>query len=324
MVKTWSSFLLSHCLDWGLPSSGDWNFLFYNNYHPQCVNLDLMWFHDAERFPSVATKLDRNPEILEREFENLRRVHSRAPEWVPRPLSFGRLGEFWALWMEGLPGTRFQIPRGDASPILRQVAEMIASIHAAVCSQEPPTGPVRYRRMVTEPIASVARFGDSAAVISGCARMVEAVDRAWIGSLPVIPQHGDLYPGNIILFHGRPQVLDWETFGAIDLPFYDLLTFLIALMGANGDPPKQWDAALAGQAPALIGLYGGRLGLPVSAVERLLPLTLVNWFHLLWRDGRERFALRMYRTIEHYFNHPDMWRETFLATASGSVASARV
>lgn len=172
--------------------------------------------------------------------------------------------------------------------------------------------------MVTEPIASVTQFGESAAVISGCARLAEMADRDWIGSLPVIPQHGDLYPGNVILFHGRPHVLDWETFGAIDLPFYDLLTFLVALLGANGDPPERWDAALAGQAPAVIELYAGRVGLPPAAVELLLPLTLLNWFHLLWRDGRERFAARMYRTIEHYFDHPDVWRAAFLAPSAPS------
>lgn len=138
MVKTWSGFLRDHSPDWGLPSTGDWNFWFYNNYHPHCVNLDLMWFHGADRFPRVATKLDRNPEILQREFDNLRQVYSRAPEWVPRPLSFGRLGDFWALWMEGLPGAPLQIPRGHVSPLLGRIAEMIASIHAAVRSEASP------------------------------------------------------------------------------------------------------------------------------------------------------------------------------------------
>jgi aminoglycoside phosphotransferase (APT) family kinase protein len=312
MVKTWNRFLLSHCTDWGLPSTGDWNFWFYNNYHPHCVNLDLMWFHDADRFPRVATKLDRNPEILQREFDNLRQVYARAPEWVPKPLSFGRLDDFWALWMEGLPGSPLQIPPGHVAPILDRIAEMIASIHAAVRSEAPPS-PARFRRMVTEPIRSVERFGESAAVVSGCARLAEMADRQWMASLPVIPQHGDLYPGNVILFQGRPHVLDWETFGAIDLPFYDLLTFLVALLGANGDPPERWDAAWAGQAPALIELYSSRLGLPPSDVEVLLPLTLVNWFHLLWLDGREKFAARMYRTIEHYFDHSDMWQRMFAA-----------
>ena len=310
MVKQLNTFLSENSTVWGLPAAGAWNFWLYNNSHPHCANLDIMWFHSNDEFPRVVTKLDHKPKALAREFENLAQVHCCAPGYVPKPLSFGLVDDFWALWMEGMPGLPFGT--GDAAQSLRQIVEMLVSIHSAVRDGRRRTGAERHRQAVVEPFESVAQFGDSAAVRAGCARLSAEIGEPWVNSLPVIPQHGDFYPGNVILFHGQPRVLDWETYGTIDLPFYDLLTFLISLISPDGAMPARLDPGLAHQLPALVEIYAAGIGLPASDLEYLLPLTLVNWFHLMWLDGRTRFAVRMYRMIEHFFEHPGWWQQAFL------------
>lgn len=45
-------------------------------------------------------------------------------------------------------------------------------------------------------------------------------------SLPSIIQHGDLTPDNVINDRGETKVIDWDNFGKIDLPLFDLLVFL--------------------------------------------------------------------------------------------------
>lgn len=44
--------------------------------------------------------------------------------------------------------------------------------------------------------------------------------------IPLIPQHGDLTPDNVLSDKGKIRVIDWDNFGKINLPLFDLLVFL--------------------------------------------------------------------------------------------------
>jgi aminoglycoside phosphotransferase (APT) family kinase protein len=310
MIEQLKTFILENSTDWGLPAGEAWRFWVYNNWHPHCANLDIMWFHENDVFPRVISKLDRKPETMAREFANLSQVHACIPEYVPRPLKFGKFDDFWALWMEGVPGLPFAV--NHSSKTLPRIVEMLVSIHSAVRGQDTRDGSERYRRMVYEPFETLAGFGDSAAVRAGCARFSRQIGQEWVDSLPPIPQHGDLYPENIISFKGRQRVLDWETYGAIDLPFYDLLTLLVSLLIPERTEPVDLDPGLVRQVPGLIKLYARGMGLVVPDLELLLPVVLVNWFYLMWLDGRKKFTARIYQSIEHLFEHPADWQRIFL------------
>ena len=45
-------------------------------------------------------------------------------------------------------------------------------------------------------------------------------------SLPLIYQHGDLTPDNVLDDNGKIRVIDWDNFAKIKLPLFDLLVFL--------------------------------------------------------------------------------------------------
>jgi aminoglycoside phosphotransferase (APT) family kinase protein len=310
VIGEWKSFLLDRAEDWQLPTTGKWSAFVHNNYHPHCSNVNLMWFHMSDEFPRIVTKLYREPDILKREFENLSEIHARAPRWVPRPLHFGFQGGFWAMWMSGVPGYRFR-GGGKYSPeTLRSMAEAVAGIHAATRKTEVPD-PDRYRRIVSEPLQSLGRFGASVAVRAGCAELEARVSADSVNAFPVVPQHGDLFSGNLLSHAGKWYVVDWESFGKIDLPFYDLLTLLVSLLLEEGRRPEQWNVTLVKQIPALISAYARGLGVAVANVHLMLPLTLANWFHMQWSDGRKEFAEMMYKAIEHYFERPAVWENVF-------------
>jgi hypothetical protein len=131
----------------------------------------------------------------------------------------------------------------------------------------------------------------------------------------VIPQHGDLFLGNLIGGAGSWRVVDWETFGAVDLPFYDLFTLLLSLLRSTGDTPEHWDPALARKVPQVIAFYAQQLNLSVADIPLLLPLSLANWFYIHWIDGRQKFTATMCKMLQHYFDNTPMW-ETVFAPAS--------
>jgi aminoglycoside phosphotransferase (APT) family kinase protein len=313
MVGIWKLFLLDKIAEWRLPAGGEWSFVIYNNYQPHCSNLDVMWFHNGGAFPRVVVKFCNDPAPLKREFENIRRAHQCAPAVVPRPLHFGPQGHLWGLWMEGVPGSALTTAKSYASDVQHRLVEMVASLHAAVRCGREKLDPGRYQHMVQEPLEAVAQFCPSTAVKAGCPQVAAAISAQWLNSLPVIPQHGDLYSGNILSHRDRFYVVDWESFAAIDLPFYDLLTLLYSLLRGTGETPATWDPTLVNRFPSLIRSYAQRLDLTPVDVSLLLPLALANWFYLHLKEGHKEFTENMYRTIEQYFEGPEPWKRAFLS-----------
>lgn len=57
-------------------------------------------------------------------------------------------------------------------------------------------------------------------------RLMQNKKELSIGGLPSIIQHGDLTPDNVINDRGEIRVIDWDNFGKIDMPLFDLLAFL--------------------------------------------------------------------------------------------------
>jgi aminoglycoside phosphotransferase (APT) family kinase protein len=276
------------------------------------MNIDLFWFHEGEPFPRVVTKLCRQEEVAQREFENLKQVHATAGNYVPRPLQYAPHGPFWGLWMSGVPGSRAQAGQNTSPAILRSMAGMVTDIHRSLRSGAGRANPDRFRRMVVEPLRALSAFGTSALVKEGCHLLESRVTETWLNALPVIPQHGDLYTGNLVANASRWYVVDWESYGAIDLPFYDFLTLMFSVLRMRGETPDKWDPLLVTQIPSYCRTYCDEVGMESSTLGMLLPLALVNWFHLQWSDGREQFSSRMYKTITNYFEHTGSWEKVFL------------
>ena len=310
MIQQWKALLEERATDWNLPGGGSWNSLLLNYYYPQGANIILLWFHNGGKFPQVVTKLCTEESVLTHEFQNLKSVYSHVPTCVPRPLDLVKQGRYLGLWMEAVPGI-CSLLQDYRPPHLREVAEMLADVHRGLRNDSAEAGWERYRRMVLDPLATLAQLGSAPAVLKGCAELRSRISTEWLDSLPVIPQHGDLFPGNLLVHEGRWRMVDWESFGIVDFPFYDLLTLLIALLTAGGEILGGWDQDLVRQIPGLIERYAQNLGLNAETVSLLLPLTLANWIHLQWCDGRKKFTDRMYQTFEHYFEHPDRWQQVF-------------
>jgi aminoglycoside phosphotransferase (APT) family kinase protein len=312
MLGVWKTFLLGRLAEWRLPAGGDWTFVIHNNYHPHYSNLNVMWFHDADTFPRVVVKFSNDHARLKKECENIQLAHKLAPALVPNPLHSGLQGHLWSLWMEGVPGSVLSTSKAPSPEILRSLVDMVASLHAAFRRVPQGVDKDRYQHMVQEPLQAVAKFGSSTAVTTGCSELASSISSQWLNSLPTIPQHGDLFAGNILSYRDRFYVVDWEGFGTIDLPFCDLFPLLYSFLRDSGKSPAMWSPTLIRQLPSLVRSYTQRLELIPDDVSLLLPLALTNWFYAHLKEGRKAFTNEMYRTIVQYFEQPEPWQQAFV------------
>lgn len=314
MIGAWKSYLLERAEEWGVPASGVWRPIVYNNYHPHCSDVDVFWFHNNDNVPSIVTKISNRPGPAEREYRNLRQVRPLAEASVPRPLDFSVKDGASMLWMEGLPGVQF---RGVwDSEALFAVVDMVSSIHLSVSERVSTRSPQRWERAVRLPLSALAQFGTSEAVREGCARLVERAGADWLNSLAVVPQHGDFYVGNVLSDGNQWYAVDWESFGLVDLPVYDVYTFVLSLLRTDGNVSSGWDREIMARIPAVVARYVRALRLTGVDLQCLLPLTLANWFYIQWSDDRREFSERLYETIRDYFEHITVWEGAFLPDKS--------
>ena len=322
MIAQLRTFLLEKANSWELPSNGAWSYVFWNSYDLQNNGFEesvimLLWFLNREPFPGIVCKLSQESSVLKREFKNLSYVHQRCPDCVPRPLELWLQDDFSTLWMKGVPG-RHGRSRGSYPPApetVRLMADLLASVHRKLRINLGEPTPLRYAKVVVEPLQSLLQFGPSDAIQIGCKELMQRISPALFYQLPVIPQHGDMHIGNV-LRHGKQRyIVDWQSFGTIDLPFYDLFTLLLSALRFSDYPPEQCAPSVVRQVPMLVERYCRALDLPVSFLRWLLPLTLANWCHLEWpglNRRTPRFKDHAYWLAQHYFEQPNLWESVFL------------
>ena len=70
--------------------------------------------------------------------------------------------------------------------------------------------------------------------------LARALDAA--GTLAWRPQHGDLWSSNVLQVGGRWVLLDFEQFGLVGVPLYDVVHLVRTTAQARATPPGPWDA----------------------------------------------------------------------------------
>lgn len=164
---------------------------------------------------------------LEREYEVSRSVAALVGRFVPQPLAFFRIGKLSCMVAEGVD---FHIVTGPsllkataATPVVR---ELLAFFDYAAGALTAP--------------GSLARVDDLGEILTAryvgteqeplCARVLESSDLAALRALPAQRQHGDFVPNNFGMRDGRLVIFDWEDFGKVDVPGFDLAVLLGSLV----------------------------------------------------------------------------------------------
>ncbi len=277
MITLLSTYLRQHASDAQHPVCGDHpSFLkLHNGDGLRNPKVSFVAFCDG--LPCAFIKTARRVEdgwVIERAHAGLKRaaVLSTDVVWtssLPRPLwlETGEYGVFCAETMlSGIP-----LP---ATPEAHQAVLSWLSLFGRVARN----GTLRaedvdavYARVRT--LVGCADVAVGAHLDETYASLMKQIDRSAF-VLPRMPAHGDFTSSNVLYVPGQVGVIDWDRFGDIEIPLFDLFTYLDRLTPAGEDVRVRY-------APEIMQALK-----ELSISDVLLPLLF--FFYRILTDWRKR------------------------------------
>jgi len=233
--------------------------------------------------PKTVVKLARIPEAdaaLAREAAVLRTLAEEQPgvRGVPRIEADGRRGGRRALAETAIHGQPLTASLSPAT--FPQLAAAVTAWLVDLAAGRPPLPAAEWRqRLVEGPLADLeAQFG--AVLEAGSADRARAV-LSGLGTLPVVCEHRDCSPWNVVANTDGPALLDWESAEPRGLPALDLVYFLATSAfrmddsyGAGRTRQRYAelldpDTAIGGVAADCFATYSAAIGLDPATLARL-------------------------------------------------------
>lgn len=217
---------------------------------------------------------------LEPEYRIAETVASHLGRFVPRPLAFFREQGLSCIVFEGL---EFDVVSGadllgaaPKSPVARGLLDFLRGSTAALRG---PPDPASFAKLLTD---VDARFtGTEQESLWRDVRA--ATDVAHLASLPNQRQHGDFVPNNFGVCASGLLVFDWEDFGKVNLPGFDLAVLLASCVDFDPEELRRIRAPLANDLEARVEWLPEAfqvLGLEASRFWRCVPFHLIAFLCL--------------------------------------------
>jgi len=257
-------------------------------------------FFDGQSEPSVVAKRIRNPVLVEhlvREYENVALAFRGLGEGTLRvPEALGLDGESGLYLQTVIAGeSMFQKIRRHGHRLTVQEVKVFFSkaleVESKVADVSDSCGPTvvhsgsdTWRTLLEQAISIHTLSPEESALLK---EEEQALGRALRGGkLKLTPQHGDFWAGNLFVDGSNRWLLDWEWWGWVDLPGFDIAFVLVTTarrlkLGKASWAKFDWDASWAsnlGDSRADVwelvelakGALAERFGLPGSEASRYL------------------------------------------------------
>jgi aminoglycoside phosphotransferase (APT) family kinase protein len=204
------------------------SWLLYTNRGTTSSSILVFIFWVGSRDPRVIVKLSQDMDSIDREFNTLERLSWCLPRRVPRPHLRGNIRGMGFVAMEAVPGAG--VTSATFERFVEDVLQGLIEVHSQV--NEGPMTDDALRMEVLAPLSEFERAWTVGhqGLIALCHSVRVRLDGLRGAGLPRILQHSDFCLGNLI---ARPDgsivFIDWEDFGAVALPAYDLVSLFVSL-----------------------------------------------------------------------------------------------
>ena len=187
--------------------------------------------------------------ILAREFAAQSQVFAALPDHIPEPLALRAEKGFEFLISAGV--VHAAITEESLARYREPLAAMVNDyVRRSAEAFVVPSPEVSHRDFVR---AVVDHFHPSDA-FRPVVRWLDGTDGALLDRLPHVNQHGDFGRSNLAFAGAVPVVFDWEDFGRVRLPGYDVATLIVTFRGF--DPAAVRDDVLDNPNSPFYGIVG--------------------------------------------------------------------
>jgi len=225
---------------------------------------------------------------LEQEYRVARSVAELVGRFVPQPRAFFRLDKLTCMVTEGV---EFEVVTGSTlleattnAPVVRELLAYFDHAAGALAVSGGSTHVDDLARILTERYVGTEQE-------QLCTRVLETSDLDALRALPAQRQHGDFVPNNFGMRGDRLLIFDWEDFGKVDLPGFDLAVLLGSLV--DFDPGRlraMRDAELARAPVAWLNEACRLARIDTGLFLRSLPFYLCLF---MWLKDRYSPAIRL-------------------------------
>lgn len=262
-------------------------------YHIGLTYGDTVWLDAFRRDGSfVHAKVAEHVTLREevRVYHEALRVYS---DFMPVPIGYSVRGPWEIFLAEGIEHRPLSVNPLNPSRRAHELREELSRFFARSAPRSRPSSRIDNHDALLTSLE--ATFSDTSfASLIAYWRSSEA--RKLLDSIGAAPQHGDFVSNNIGTRKSRLVVYDWEDFGKVSLPGFDLCTFAISLLNdgmadADGLTP---DGVRGDSLGMLVNPACAALNLDVDQFWRLIPLYLLTFLHL-----KQGYGSRIRLRIEH-------------------------
>ncbi|CAN5730846.1 hypothetical protein BH11PSE8_BH11PSE8_06340 [soil metagenome] len=240
-------------------------------------SLAISAFVDRRRFFQVKASEYSD---LRGQYDAYCRASQAHPALVPRPLGFVARDGWTIMVSEGVHHTPvhaadFRRERRGGGALMDDAL----AFFAAGQQRDGAPGPALCHQ---ELFAALEQHFAPTPYVDLAARCLRGARALRADSLGRVPQHGDLVINNLAYSEGRLIVFDWEDYGKVELPGFDLFTLSLSMLSGDAGAiramtdPNTPDKRLLDFLQRACALQGLR----VDLYRRLIPLYLLVFLYL--------------------------------------------
>lgn len=276
-----------------LLSRGPLAYCVYNNAGGRTSSVLIFGFAPGDSRPAVTVKLSRDRERASREHAALVRLAPKLPGHVPNPYLMGECCGWGFLAMEGMAGAPITAAR--LSRYLASIVALMIALHHE--GDEGPMSDADVAAEIEGPLTTFERdYAGGRIALEGLCQAVGTHLASLRGvAVPRVAQHGDFSLGNVLAGpRGSVVVVDWEEFGRVKAPGYDLVVLFSNLPRHDPFANPKLGKACAGA----LATYAAATRLDPRWLRVLVPVGMMRFVLFCASEGREEPLKRTLARLE--------------------------
>jgi hypothetical protein len=267
-------------------------------YHIGLTYGDTVWLDAFRRDGSFVHAKVAEHVTLREEVRVYHEALHAYDDFMPAPIGYSVRGPWEIFLAEGIEHRPLSVNPLNRSRGAHQLREELSRFFARGAQKTSPNSPVHDHDALLKSLDATFRDTPFVPLVKYW-RSSEA--RQLLDAIGAAPQHGDFVTNNIGTRKSRLVVYDWEDFGKVSLPGFDLCTFAISLMneGMADEDGLMHDGTGGDCLGSLVNPACAALNLDADHFWRLVPLYLLTFLHLKQGYG-SRIRSRIERLLTRH------------------------